>query len=77
MGCLSYCSSNIYIDTWHAIAGNGKDYGYRWTGEILSDTSFRIVSSQLCNGSEFSALNEIYYFHPLESKPDSVTSLIP
>ncbi len=69
-------SSSIYIDTWHA-SSNGKDYGYRWTGEILSDTSFRILSSQLCNGSEFRSEDEVYYFYPLENKPDSVTSLIP
>jgi hypothetical protein len=68
--------SNIYIDTWHA-SSNGKDYGYRWRGEILSDSSFKIISSSRCNGSEFSSENKIYYFYPLESKPDSVTSLIP
>ncbi|MEZ4799963.1 MAG: hypothetical protein R2809_09365 [Flavobacteriales bacterium] len=68
--------SNILIDTWHADS-NGKDYGYRWAGEILSDTSFRIISSSLCNGSEFRNEDEVYYFYPLENKPDSVTSLIP
>ena len=68
--------SNIYIDTWHA-SSNGKDYGYRWRGEILSDSSFKIFSSSRCDGSELRSRDEVYNFYPLESKPDSVTSLIP
>jgi hypothetical protein len=68
--------ANIKIDTWHADS-NGKDYGYRRKGEILSDTSFVITSSELCNGSEFRNRYEVYYFYPLNNKPDSVTSLIP
>jgi hypothetical protein len=68
--------SNINIDTWH-VSSNGIDYAYRWSGNILSDTSFRIVSSQLCNGSDFRVEDKVYYFYPLENKPDSVTSLIP
>ena len=68
--------SNIFIDTWH-ITSNGINKGYRWSGEILSDSSFRITSSSLCDGAEYRTLNRLYYFHPLTNKPDSVTSLIP
>jgi hypothetical protein len=68
--------SNIQIDTWHANS-NGKDYGYRWSGEILSDSCFKIMNSSRCDGSEFRSRDELYYFYPLENKPDSVTSLIP
>ena len=68
--------ANIKIDTWHANS-NGKDFGYRWSGDILSDTSFRITSSALCDGSEYTSLDRLYYFYPLSNKPDSVTSLIP
>lgn len=68
--------SNIYIDRWHGDS-NGRDYGYRWSGEILSDSSFIIISSSRCDGSEFRSRNQVYYFYPLENKPDSITSLIP
>ena len=68
--------SNIYIDRWHGDS-NGRDFGYRWSGEILSDTSFKIISSSRCDGSERDSRDKVYYFYPLESKPDSVTSLIP
>lgn len=68
--------SSIKIDTWH-VDTNGKDYGYRWSGEILSDTSFRISSSARCDGSERESRDRVYYYYPLTNKPDSVTSLIP
>jgi hypothetical protein len=67
--------SNIYIDRWHGDS-NGRDYGYRWSCEILSDSSFKIFSSSRCDGSELRSRDEVYNFYPLESKPDSVTSLI-
>lgn len=75
-GVYHIVGSNIFIETWHADS-NGRDDAYRWSGEILSDTSFVIKSSERCNGSEYSTENELYYFYPCENKPDSVTSLIP
>ena len=68
--------SKIYIDTWRS-DGNNKDFGNRWSGDILSDTSFTITSRNSCDGSSPKSVNKTYYFYPLSSKPDSVTSLIP
>ena len=75
-GVYHIVGSNIFIETWH-VDSNGRDDAYRWSGEILSDTSFVIKSSERCNGSEYSTENKLYYFYPCENKPDSVTSLIP
>ncbi len=68
--------SRIHIDTWKD-KGDTKDYGYRWSGDILTDTSFQITSGGFCDGSNSITMNKIYYFYPVSNKPDSVTSLIP
>lgn len=75
-GVYHVSGSSIDIDTWHANS-NGRNFGFRWSGNILSDTSFIVTNNARCDGSDFEIYNKTYYFYPTSSKPDSVTSLIP
>jgi hypothetical protein len=68
--------SKIFIDQWSQDS-NGRFWGNRITARILSDSSFKEISLEECDGSNFTSMNFTFVYHPLTNKPDSVTWLIP
>jgi hypothetical protein len=68
----------IAFEKW--VPRNGGDEvtkAYRYSGEILNDTTFRIVSTERVDGSNSQIVDWVFHFKQFTPKPDSTNSFIP
>ncbi len=68
--------TNITYEMW-VNSGTGSFQAYKYSGQIINDTTFQIISSERVDGSDHSAENATFHYKHFSPKPDSVVSFIP
>jgi hypothetical protein len=75
-GVFSIENSSIIYEKWGINEGGGMPVG-QFSGPILSDTSFHIISFLEPKTGKTHGIDRIYYFKPFSPKPDSTNMFIP
>ncbi len=73
-GLFKIEGSKIFLEHWYPTEPPLKSALKE--GVILNDTTFKIMSIQRSNGSEFKEITEFYSFRQFKQKPDSTNSFI-
>jgi hypothetical protein len=67
-------NDKIEIEKWYPTSGQYDVW--RSSGNILNDSTFVLTMSENQNGTQRRKIEELYRFHPLTTKPDSVSVFI-
>jgi hypothetical protein len=73
-GNFRLAGSSIFYEKWYPSTNNQVAFIHE--GEILTDSTFRIIKTYRCDGSGPVAENELFQFKHVPSKPDSTNQFV-
>jgi hypothetical protein len=76
-GVFRITGNTIEYERWVPANGMERSQVYRYTGEIINETTFNISKTERVNGEDQRSRDETYHFKQFSPKPDSVTQFIP